>query len=220
MSFPPSHCPNCNTSLKPADLVPVLSYVLLGGKCRSCKNNISAVYPLIEGLNGLLYVLVYEAYGLSITTVIYCLVASALLTLAKIDLDTEIIPDRFHVIIGGLGVVLLIADFQWWSVFDSFIGFLVGGGFFLLLAIVSKGGMGGGDIKLMAALGFLLGWKSILMVTWIAFVVGAAISVILLVLKIKGRKEMIPFGPFISLAAFIVMLWGDRLITYYTSLMM
>lgn len=215
INWPPSHCPNCGEGLKPVDLIPVLSYLFLKGRCRTCQNSISIAYPAIELLNGILYVMLYLVYGLTPLMGVYALVTSVLLVISKIDLETQTIPNRLNAVIFILGVIaLFIKGFEGHLLNQTF-GFLVGGGFFLALAVLTNGAMGGGDIKLMAALGWLLGWISIIEVTLISFVIGAFISLGLLILKIKGRKDYIPFGPFIALAALITLLWGEQLVSQY-----
>lgn len=211
ISFPPSHCPNCNTSLKPADLMPVLSYILLRGRCITCKVRISPRYPSIELLNTLVYVAIYSVYGNNIMTVIFCLTASVLIVISMIDLDTQTIPDRMHVIIGSIAFINILIQRDISVLASAGMGFIVGGGFFLLLAIITKGGMGGGDIKLMAVLGLLFGLKGIILLIFLAFVIGAVVSVSMLVAKLKQRKEFIPFGPFIAISGLFVMLWGEYL---------
>lgn len=215
--FPASHCPTCKASLKPRDLVPVLSWLLCRGRCRYCGEPISVQYPIIESLNAILYVLLYIRYGLSMELIFFCILGSTLLVIAAIDFFHEIIPDRLNllcVVLGGVFVLTSQAGPGW---FDGLLGLLLGGGLFLLIAIVTNGAMGGGDIKLMGALGLWFGWKGILLIMFLSFILGAVLSIGLIILKIKKRNEYIPFGPFISLAAWIVILYGDTLFHWYMS---
>lgn len=215
IAFPPSHCPHCNTSLKPADLVPVLSYLYLGGRCRTCKESISMAYPLVEALNAVLYGYIVYTQGLSVFSVINCLLVSTFIVIAKIDYETQLIPNRLNGIIFILGTIsLYVSGINFYGL-DRLYGLLLGGGFFLILSFIA---MGGGDVKLMAALGWTYGVFGVIQMTVLSFIFGAIISVILLSLKIKGRKDAVPFGPFIVLAATVYMLWGDRVITWYLSL--
>lgn len=215
IAFPPSHCPHCNTNLKPADLVPVLSYLFLGGRCRTCKATISMAYPLVEALNAFLYGYIIYTQGVTAFSVLNCLLVSTFIVIAKIDYETQLIPNRLNAIIFILGTVNLYFSGVHTYGLDRLYGFLLGGGFFLVLSFIA---MGGGDVKLMAALGWMFGVKGVIQITLLSFIFGAVISLGLLGLKIKGRKDAIPFGPFIVLAATVFMLWGDKVLFWYLSL--
>ncbi|MFZ5353580.1 MAG: prepilin peptidase [Bacillota bacterium] len=218
--FPNSHCPICGTNIKPYDNIPILSYIILGAKCRSCKGRISLQYPLVELLTGIIFLLLYMKFDISIVFLKYAVLACLLLVIGIIDFKTQEIPD-------GLNLFGLIAGmiFAFTAGYKEFLitgltGFLLGGGLFLLIAIVSKGSMGGGDIKLMAVLGIWLGWKHILLVSLLSFIIGSVISIILMILKIKSRKDYIPFGPFIALAAFTIILYGNDILNWYVNSML
>lgn len=211
IAFPPSHCPKCETRLKSIDLVPILSYLFNKGKCRYCGEKIAIQYPLIEGLNALLYIVFFIKVGFNILFIKYCILASLLIVITFIDLKHQIIPDSLN-IFGIIVGIIFISNFK-----EDIIGLLLGFSIFLFIAIISKGAMGGGDIKLMAVLGLNLGYKYIIIVTILSFVIGAIISLVLLLVKIKSRKDYIPFGPFISIAAFITMLFGNEIIQWYIS---
>lgn len=217
--FPPSHCTNCKTKLKPVDLIPVLSYLIYKGKCKYCGEKISPQYPLIEILNGLIYILIFIKFEYSLNFIFHCILGSLLIIIGVIDYKHTIIPNGL--IIFGLSTGLIYrfvlplflrTEVLW---LDSIFGLLIGGGFFLLVAIVSKGNMGGGDIKLLGMLGFFLGVKKTMMIIFLSFFIGALFTLPLLILKKKGRKEMIPFGPFIALSAFITMLYYHELLDLY-----
>jgi leader peptidase (prepilin peptidase)/N-methyltransferase len=145
----------------------------------------------------------------------YSIISCLLIVISFIDLKTQEIPDEL--IIFGLitSIIFIFIDNFKISLLDGALGFLLGGGLFLLIAIVSNGSMGGGDIKLMAVLGLWLGWKYILMVSLLSFIIGSIVSIILIILKIKGRKDYIPFGPFISIAALIIMNYGSEILKFY-----
>ncbi|WP_026475853.1 prepilin peptidase [Alkaliphilus transvaalensis] len=219
--FPSSHCPTCNQSLKVRDLLPLMSYIISRGKCRYCKNKVPLQYPLVELANGLLWTLAFWRGGFSFTALEYCLMASLILTISAIDLQHQIIPDEL--VITGLGIVFLFNVIYYIDspeiLLSSLGGGFLAGGFFLFLAVITKGGMGGGDIKLMALLGFWLGWRPILIVIFLSFLLGAIISIILMILKIKGRKDMIPFGPFIGLATLLTVFFGNDIINYYITIL-
>lgn len=212
---PPSHCGSCNTRLKAADLVPVLSWVLLKGKCRYCGAAISPRYALVELLTGGLFAFLGWHYGFSAELVPALALTAIFVAIFFIDLDHCIIPDELVIagfVVTGLylGWGALTGAFPL-NLIDRGLGFLIGGGLYLFLAVVTKGGMGGGDIKLMAMLGFWLGSGGILWVVLLSSNIGAVASLLLIALKIKGRKDFIPFGPFIVIAAMLVMLYQEQL---------
>lgn len=215
ISFPGSHCTSCGKSLKPVDLIPVLSYAFLRGKCRYCGTQISMVYPIVELLNAFLYALLFSSYGLTPALAAYSLLCSVLIVATFIDLKHQIIPDRLIVIllIAGVGFALYQNGFR--ELLGNGIGLVLGGGIFLLIAVLTGGAMGGGDIKLMAALGLWFGWKTILLLSLLAFVIGALVSVVLMALGIKSRKDYIPFGPFIAIAALICIFYGQVILQGY-----
>ena len=220
LSFPPSHCPTCNNRLKFYDLFPIISYLGLRGKCRSCGSRISIRYPIVEGITGFLFFMSVYTFGMSLVTIQYIIIIGLLIPIFLIDYDHYIIPDGLNlsIFIVAVAVVLIqiiTGEKQWNEFLYHILGMLIGGGFFLFIAIVTNGAMGGGDIKIMAALGFLFGVKNTLLLMFLSFILGGILSVILLLLKIKKRKDPIPFGPFICLAALITIFWGNQIIEWY-----
>lgn len=217
--FPASHCTSCGASIKPYDLIPVVSFLLLKGKCRNCADSISIRYPLVELTTAALITLQAWKWGLSLQLIFFTVMTSVLIVITMIDLDQQLIPDGLILIIAAAGVLYLLAvqvpRFGMMNLLDNVIGFAVGGGVFFFISVVSKGGMGGGDIKLMAVLGLWFGWEKLLFLMLCSFVGGAFISILLLILKRKGRKDAIPFGPFIALAAYFTSLYGAEIIQWY-----
>ncbi len=213
--FPPSHCIRCGEDLRPWDLIPVFSYIFTMGKCRYCGEKISPQYPIIELLNGFIYFLLYMRFGFGFIFIKYALLSSLLIVISMIDLKLQIIPNGL--IIFGLITGIIFTLFNGFNreLFNYLLSFLIGGGIFLIIAIVTQGAMGGGDIKLMAVLGIWFGWKEILIITLFSFIIGAIISIVLMVLKIKGRKDYVPFGPFIAIATFIMIFYGDKILQWY-----
>jgi len=217
--YPASHCTKCNTTIKPIDNIPLLSYILLKGRCRNCKSKISIQYPVVEFLNGLIYLIIYLIYGLSVQTLIYIILSSALIIIAFIDLNEQIVPD----VISLPGIVLgLILSFfvSYISFVDSALGVFVGGGIILVIGmggsvIFKKEAMGGGDVKLAAMIGAFLGWRYIIISLFLGFFLGALAGIILILSKIKSREDVIPFGPFIVLGSLITLLWGEKIISWY-----
>lgn len=210
--FPGSHCTACDTPIRAIDNIPVFSYLFLGGKCRACGQKISIVYPLIEIVIALLLVAVFVTFGVSWEFLIYAVVCPALVIITVIDYHHKIIPDRITLpgIVLGLGA-------GWYLVgpINSILGFLLGGGLFYLLAVLSNGGMGGGDIKFIAAAGALLGWQKVLLVIVLGATLGSIIGLILMVAQKKDRKSQIPFGPFLAVGTLIAIFFGEDLISMY-----
>lgn len=212
---PPSSCGSCGVKLNYIDMIPVINYIINKGKCRYCGEKYSLQYPAIELLNGILYLTLYTKYGINVYFIVYSLLSSILIIISFIDYRYKIIPDR--VIIAGFICSIILNIVHYNIILDKFLGMLIGFGIFMLIAVVTNA-MGGGDIKLMALLGFIFGINGVLFITAACFILGAIISILLLILKIKGRKDEIPFGPFISIAALLYMLYGDLILGYYYSL--
>jgi leader peptidase (prepilin peptidase) / N-methyltransferase len=215
---PGSRCPSCATPIRPWDNIPVVSYLLLRGSCRACKESISLRYPAVEFLSAVLSVLLWSKFGLSITFSVYAALTSSLLTVAVIDYDHKIIPNIITLpgIIIGLGLSLWALPI---TPLASLLGILLGGAFFYLIALVSRGGMGGGDIKLIAMIGAFLGWQGALFTIFSGALLGSLVGVTLMLLGRKGRKDKVPFGPFLSAGAILFMLYGDDLIHWYLNLL-
>lgn len=222
IAFPASHCPNCDTPLRWYDNIPVFSYLFLKGKCRYCSTSISSKYPIVEFLNAIIYLILFYYFHLSIDFIFYALISSTLIVITYIDLEEMIIPDVLVLIILGLSVVQKSLNYfinsVSFNIFGSLLGLILAGGLFLLIVVLSRGGMGGGDVTLIGVLGFVLGVKNILLTIFLSFILGALISIFLLASKLKTRKDPIPFGPFIILGFFISLLWGNSLIDWYFNL--
>ena len=212
-----SHCMTCGYQLRWYDLVPLFSWLALGGKCRKCKAPISPQYPIIEGLNGVLYVLIFAVNGFNLVSVLYCLMASALLALSVIDFRTYEIPFGFNVFIAILGGIRVCTDLSNWT--EYVIGFFAVSAVLELLLIISKGrAIGGGDVKLMAAAGLLLGWKLIILSFFIGCILGSVIHIIRM--KVSHAEHMLAMGPYLSLGILIAALFGNSFITWYFGMLM
>ena len=210
-----SHCMNCKKTLKWYELIPVFSYIALRGKCSKCKINLSLQYPLIELSNGILWLLVYLKFGFKIDTIIGCLFASALLTLAMIDAKTKEIPFGINIFIGILA--LINVGLHYTQIMSHIWGLLVITIFLLLLFILSKGGaIGGGDVKLMGAAGLYLGLSKTLFAFFLACLIGSIIHIIRM--KFFGANRELAMGPYLAISLFISLLYGDSLINVYFSL--
>ena len=220
--FGRSFCPACQKPIRFYDNIPVLSFLILGGKCRDCKARISIRYPLVEILNGLAYLFFYSEYGLDLDFVIYGLLASALIVIFFIDIDFQIIPDLITIpgMILGLAVSFLPDGI---GIVNAVIGLIVGGGALYLIAMLGdwlfkKESMGGGDIKMTAMLGAFLGWQKVVIIFFGGAFIGLIIAIALMALSKKVRStRVIPFGPFLAVAAFIAIIYGDRIIAFYVN---
>ncbi len=226
--YPPSHCPSCNERIKAWQNIPLFSYLFLRGRCFYCGRGISLRYPLVELINGILYIAVYHSYGLTLQSVFYMVFLSVIVVITFIDIDYQIIPDRITlpgILIGLISAVLFLpdpllinhsgADSVPLGLSGALIGLITGGGLFYSIAVLSKGGMGGGDIKMMAMVGASLGWKSVLMTTFMGSLIGSVYGIGLMLLRGKDRKTKIPFGPFLSVGALITLFFGRELLFLY-----
>lgn len=208
-----SHCMNCGYRLAWYDLIPVASWLLLHGKCRKCGEKISAQYPLIELSNALLWVGIIYKYGLTVTGLCYCAAVSALLVLSVIDWRTFEIPLGCNLIIGAAGAVNLWFNRHAWLHYA--IGFVSVSGLLLLILLFSKGrAMGGGDVKLMAAAGLLMGWQNVILAFACGCILGSVIHLTLM--KIQGKERLLAFGPYLSVGIWFSMMCGRELIRWYT----
>lgn len=212
---PPSSCGSCGHRLNYIDMLPVINYIINRGECRYCKSPYSMQYPLIELLNGILYLLIALKYGFNLNSILYCIIVSLLIVVSMIDLKHKIIPDGLIITGAIIGIIFILLDRT--IIFDRLIGLGIGLGLFLAIAVLTNA-MGGGDIKLMSVLGLIFGIKGMLFIILFSFVIGALISVALLTLKIKSRKDEIPFGPFISLSALIYIFYGTEIINWYLNI--
>lgn len=209
-----SHCMSCGYTLEWYDLIPLLSYLALRGRCRKCKAKLSVQYPLIEALNGILYLIIFAVYGFSIDSLLYCLLFSALLLLSVIDFRTYEIPLGINLFILAIGLARVATDLSNWLEYGA--GFLSVSAFLLVIYAVTKGkGIGGGDVKLMAACGLVVGWKLIILAFLTACVLGSVCHLIRM--KVSGAGHVLAMGPYLSLGTMLAVLWGNQFIKWYVS---
>jgi len=211
-----SHCMSCGRTIKWYDLVPVLSWCVLGGRCRFCGAKISPRYAAVELGNALLWLAAYGRYGLTLRAAVCAAAISVLIVAGLIDWDTKLIYDRFDIVIAALAVVSAFAD-TGIAPLSRLIGALCVSVPMLLLALFT-GGFGGGDVKLAAACGLLLGWQNMLAAAFVSVVAGGAFAVCLLAAKKAGRGGEMPFGPFIALGVITALLAGDMMVGWYAAL--
>jgi len=220
---PPSHCPACGRQISWWQNIPVFSYLFLRGRCYFCKISISPRYMLVELLTGILFLAVYLHSGWQPATICWLIFVSLLIPIIFIDLDHQIIPDRFSLSGIVLGFVCSLTGLTIpWG--ESALGIIVGGGVFWLIAegyyrFTGRDGMGGGDVKLLAMIGAFLGVKSLLLIILVSSLVGSVVGVLLMVINKKDSQFAIPFGPFLAFGALVYLFWGPPLISWYLGLM-
>lgn len=212
--FPRSHCTTCKRNLTATELIPFFSYVFQGGKCKGCQTKISSIYPLMELVTGFLFSYSFYIYSWSPELLVSISLCSLLIIITVSDIKYMIIPDKVLLVFAGLFLILRIVfplDPWWNPIIGGAVGFLL----LLLIAIASKGQMGGGDIKLFAVLGILLGWKYVLLALFFATFLGGTIGIVLLATGKVTRKQTIPFGPFIACGTILALFYGQSFLTWY-----
>ncbi len=211
-----SHCMSCGYQLRWYDLFPLFSYLCLHGRCRKCHTKLSVQYPIIEALNGILYVMIVWIHGMTITSALYCMMISALLVISVIDFRTFEIPLGINIFILVVGIVRVATDLA--NVTDYLIGFFAVSALLAILYYASKGrAIGGGDVKLMAVCGLVLGWKLILLAFFLGCILGSILHIIRM--KATGADRVLAMGPYLSLGVLLAVLWGDSMIRWYLGLL-
>lgn len=214
--LPHSHCMSCGYQLCWYDLVPLFSFLFLRGRCRKCHTKLSLQYPLVEGLNGALYIIVFLANGWNLISVLYCLLTSALIVLSVIDFRTMEIPNGINVFIFLLGVAATVLDRADWR--NHVIGMVAVSGFLLFIYLITAGrGIGGGDVKLMAGAGLLLGWKAAILAFFLGCILGSVIHVIRM--KVSNAEHRLAMGPYLSMGIWLTAMWGQFVIEWYFGLL-
>ncbi|SDL45168.1 type 4 prepilin peptidase 1 Aspartic peptidase. MEROPS family A24A [Geoalkalibacter ferrihydriticus] len=221
---PGSRCPHCERPIRWYQNIPLLSWLVLRGRCAHCGAGISMRYPLVETLCGVLFLGVLWKFGLHAVTPVYWLLGAALIVITFIDLDHQIIPDAISLpgIVIGFGCSFAV---PWVSWLDSLLGILVGGGSLLLVAMVyefltKKEGMGGGDIKLLAMIGAFLGWQAVFPIIFISSLAGTAVGIPVMIRQKADTRLALPFGPFLAFGALFYLFWGPEILHWYLGLFM
>lgn len=219
LAQPNSCCPKCKAPIRPWQNIPVISYLLLGGKCANCKNPISIRYPIIEAVTGILSGVVAWYFGASMATLAVLGFTWALIALTMIDADHKLLPDQITLpllwaglILNSFGTFVPLYDAVWGAIGGYLSLWSVYWGFKLL---TGKEGMGFGDFKLLAALGAWMGWQALLIIILLSSLVGAVVGSIILAVNKQGRGTAIPFGPYLATAGWIAFLWGDQILDTY-----
>lgn len=214
---PPSHCDSCGHPLAPIDLIPLLSFLWLRGRCRYCQAKLSLRVPLVELATGIIFALLAMLYGISLQLAISLIYAGLFIPLFVIDMEHGILPDK--IVFTGMALSLGFS-FLWpgKGPINSLIGGGVGLGLLLIPYIISRRGMGLGDVKLAGFLGLATGFPSVLVALLLAILAGGAVAIVLVLLRKKGRKDAMPFGPYLATAGLIAVLWGEPILKWYSRL--
>jgi leader peptidase (prepilin peptidase)/N-methyltransferase len=221
--LPRSSCPSCGAAIRPRDNLPVLSWLLLRGRCRDCKAPISPRYPLIEAATAALFVGCVLYFGVTIAALVAALFGAVLIVLAAIDVEHLMLPDRLT--LPGIAVGLALQPFLPWGGFKSaLLGALLGGGILLALSgtwflLRGEEGMGLGDVKMLAMIGAFLGWKGMVVALFAASLLGAIVGVVLLGRSRAGLKTKLPFGAFLALGGLFALFAGAPLVDLYLRLL-
>lgn len=219
LSHPGSHCPDCGAPVRPYDNIPVVSWLVLRGRCRDCHGPISPRYPLVELLTGVLFLAAGVRFGSSAPLAAYCVFFAVLVAISGIDLDHHLIPNRI-VYPGGLAVLALLAlasgvQGSTRSFVDALIGGVLGFGVLLIIHLIQPRGMGFGDVRLAGLIGLASGWLGVAHVAvalFMGFLSGAIVGLVLMAAGRAGRRSRIPFGPFLAVGAVVAVLWGNPLV--------
>lgn len=217
IAFPPSHCTNCDNKIMWYDLIPVLSYIFLRGKCRHCKEKISIRYPIIELITGVLFGALYIEYGLGFSLIKFLVLVCLIIVIGMIDLDTTDI--YLSTTLTGIIIGCVFIAFNWYTgseVLTYVYGGLIGGGVIAAIILLTHG-MGWGDFELCLLIGLYLGFKLTIVMLFFSFIIGGLMGVLLIAAKKKTRKDYIPFGPSIALSCIFVMLFGEKILSLYLS---
>lgn len=220
---PNSTCPKCKTAIKPWQNIPVISWLLLKGRCASCSNPISVRYPIVEMLTAVLSLIVAYTFGVTEQALLYILITWVLVALTFIDIDHMLLPDQLTLPLVWLALIAAVMGITI-SPTDAIIGAACGylslwSVFWLFKLITGKEGMGYGDFKLLAVFGALLGWQSLLTIVLLSSVVGAIIGIALLSIQGKDKATPIPFGPYLAIAGWVTLLWGTQIQVFYFNLL-
>ncbi len=222
---PDSHCPQCNAPVRAWQNIPILSYVMLRGRCAGCQKHISMRYPIIELVTGLLSGLVAWQFGATWLTLAFLVLTWSLISLTMIDFDHQLLPDNITLPLLWLGLLVnTLLPETTVSAAEAVLGAIIGylslwSLYWAFKLLTGKEGMGYGDFKLLAALGAWMGWQSLLLIVILSSLVGAVVGIALLLFRGRDRNIPIPFGPYLAGAGFIAMLWGDALTRLYVSSM-
>lgn len=218
IAYPSSHCTSCGYELKFYDLIPVLSYIFLRGRCRKCNEKVSIIYPTIEIINGLVYLLLFIKFGLTFEFIFYSILSSLLIVISIIDIKTKEVYSSTTIFGLFLAIIYIISGvyFGKISILNSVLGGVIGYGIIYLIIVLTRG-MGEGDADIAGICGLFIGVKGILVSLFLAVVIGGIIASLILILKNKNGKSEMAFGPCIAIGAFTWIVIGEKILAIYLS---
>lgn len=219
IAYPSSHCTSCGYELKFYDLIPVFSYIFLRGKCRKCKEKVSIIYPTIELINGLIYLLLFIKFALTFEFIFYSILSSLLIVISIIDIKTKEVYSSTTIFGLFIAIIYIISGVYLGkiSIVNSVLGGVIGYGIIYLIILLTRG-MGEGDADIAGICGLFLGIKGSLLSLFLSIIIGGIVASIILILKIKDGKSEMAFGPCIALGCMLSILYGDALISLYLSM--
>ncbi|MEE9425564.1 MAG: A24 family peptidase [Methylococcales bacterium] len=219
LNTPNSRCPGCNTPIRAWQNIPVVSYLMLGGKCAKCKTSISMRYPIVELLTGILSVFIAWHFGFSLQTLFALFLTWALIALTLIDFDHQLLPDVITLPLIWLGLFASLFDVftdSQSSIIGAIAGYLSLWSVYMAFKLITgKEGMGFGDFKLLSAFGAWFGWKLLPVIILLSSLIGAIIGICMIVLFKRGREVPIPFGPYLAGAGLVALFYGEQLMSWY-----
>ena len=213
-----SHCPECNTQIKNYDLIPVVSYLILEGKCRNCRSKISSRYPLVEIFTGLIAVSIFMVKGFNITSIFIFIVSSILIAITMIDFDTMTIPNGLVIALIPIAIcsTFIQSDI---GILSRIIGFFAASLPMIFLNQLISDSFGGGDIKLIAVCGFMLGWANTVLAMFIAILIGGVYALYLILSGKSKRGAHMAFGPYICIGVYTTLLYGNEIVKFYIEIL-
>lgn len=215
-----SHCPKCKTQLRWYDLIPLFSFVLLSGRCRYCDKTISWQYPIVELVTAILLTMIFWQFGISLTSIVYCLVSCFLIVIFVYDLKKMLIPAEMiwpAIIIALLfNAFISIYTHSWQNIFYSLLAAFIAAGFIALIVLLTRGkGMGAGDIEIAFLVGLLVSYPQIILALFLAFIIGSLVGIFLMLYYKKTLKSAVPFAPFLITGLYLTLFWGQNIINWY-----
>lgn len=216
---PRSACPKCEHQLTPLELIPVFSYIFQCGKCKNCRVNIPVIYPIMEFLTGVSFCIIFFIFGFSMESIVGFTFVSLFIIITVSDLEYMLIPDKILLFFAVLFIVerLFIPLDPWWN---GYLGAIIGFSLLLLIAYISKGGMGGGDIKLFAVIGLVVGLKGVFLSFFLSCIIGTMVGMIGLIVRRVEKGKPFPFGPSICVGTFLSYIYGEEIFVWYLQLFM
>ena len=213
-----SNCTNCHHKLDFVELIPIIGYFINDRKCKHCGKRLSIKNPIVTLITAFVFLFLFNHFGISISFFKYAVLACLLITVSFIEMEIQEIPDELIIVCLIAGLLFNVYHMKI-DMVSGIIGFILGGSIFLCIATITQGAFGGGNIKYMAVLGLYMGWKLIIVIALLSFILGAVVSIILKISKLKGREEYLSLAPFIAIAAMAMIFYGQDLLQIYNNIL-